>query len=207
MGPLFWVMMFFIVLSLAVVAERLFYYSRITIDSRSFLQGLSNLLRQGKYGEALHEARSLPGPIARVVEAVLSRPHLNRGELRDIAMESSGMEVYRVERNIRVLLVAATVSPLLGILGTMLTLIQFYEQPGMTEGAAVAPQLATTLNQALMHSAMGIALAIPFYLFYMYLAAKARKIVNKVERAGLDTVHIICDNQMRADQEQAKQEQ
>ncbi len=194
MGPLFWVMIFFIVLSLAVMAERLIYFSRISIDSNSFLQGLNNLIRQGKYSEALHEARALPGPIARVVEAVLSRPKLQRSELRDIAMESAAMETYRVERNIRILLVSATITPLLGILGTMLSLMEFYEQPGMTEGAAAAPELAETLYQALMHSTMGIALAIPFYLFYMYLAAKARKVVNKVERAGLETVHIICDN-------------
>ncbi len=194
MGPLFWVMIFFIVLSLAVLAERLIYFSRISIDSTSFLQGLNNLIRQGKYAEALHEAQALPGPIARVVEAVLSRPKLQRSELRDIALESAGMEVYRVERNIRILLVSATITPLLGILGTMLSLMEFYEQPGMTEGAAAAPELAETLYQALMHSTMGIALAIPFYLFYMYLAAKARKVVNKVERAGLETVHIICDN-------------
>ncbi len=194
MGPLFWVMIFFIVLSLAVLAERLIYFSRISIDSTSFLQGLNNLIRQGKYAEALHEAQALPGPIARVVEAVLSRPKLQRSELRDIAMESASMEVYRVERNIRILLVSATITPLLGILGTMLSLMEFYEQPGMTEGAAAAPELAETLYQALMHSTMGIALAIPFYLFYMYLAAKARKVVNKVERAGLETVHIICDN-------------
>ncbi|MFI3243698.1 MAG: MotA/TolQ/ExbB proton channel family protein [Akkermansia sp.] len=194
MGPLFWVMIFFIVLSLAVLAERLVYFSRISIDSTSFLQGLNNLIRQGKYAEALHEAQALPGPIARVVEAVLSRPKLQRSELRDIALESASMEVYRVERNIRILLVSATITPLLGILGTMLSLMEFYEQPGMTEGAAAAPELAETLYQALMHSTMGIALAIPFYLFYMYLAAKARKVVNKVERAGLETVHIICDN-------------
>lgn len=194
MGPLFWVMIFFIVLSLAVLAERLIYFSRISIDSTSFLQGLNNLIRQGKYAEALHEAQALPGPIARVVEAVLSRPKLQRSELRDIAMESAGMEVYRLERNIRILLVSATITPLLGILGTMLSLMEFYEQPGMTEGAAAPPALAETLYQALMQSTMGIALAIPFYLFYMYLAAKARKMVNKVERAGMETVHIICDN-------------
>lgn len=195
MGPLFWVMIFFMTLSLAVVAERLFYYSRISIDSHSFLQGLKNLLKQGKYEEAQHEASELPGPIARVMEAVLSRPKLSRSELRDIAVESANMEVYRIERNIRILLVSATVTPLLGILGTMLALMEFYEQPGMTEGAAAAPELANTLYQALMHSTTGIALAIPLYLFYMYLSAQARKIINMIERAGLETVHIICDNQ------------
>ncbi len=193
MGPIFWLIMLFAVLSLAVVAERLFYFHRVNINSGDFLRGLSSLLRSGQYDEALHEARELPGPMARVVEAVLTRPRLERGELRDIALEAADMEVYRVERNIRTLQACATVMPMLGILGTLLALVAFYEQPGVTDGAAAPPMVASTLQQALMLSATGIALSVPSYLFYMYLAARARRIINKVARAGLECVYIICD--------------
>lgn len=193
MGPMFWLILFFATLALAVLAERLFYFHRININSGEFLRGLSALLRSGQYDECLHEARQLPGPMARVVEAVLSRPRLSRQELREIALEASEVEVYRIERNVRVLLVCATVMPLLGVLGTLLALVSFYEQPGVTDGAAAAPVVAATLQQALLLSAAGIALAIPAYLFYMYLASRARKLINNVERAGLECVHIIAD--------------
>jgi biopolymer transport protein ExbB len=53
-----------------------------------------------------------------------------------------------------------------------------------------------------MLSASGVALAIPCYLFYMYLASRARKLINNVERAGLECVHIIAD--ARDDAEAAK---
>ncbi len=193
MGPMFWLILFFATLALAVLAERLFYFHRININSGDFLRGLSALLRSGQYDECLHEARLLPGPMARVVEAVLSRPRLSRHELREIALEASEVEVYRIERNVRTLLVCATVMPLLGVLGTLLALVHFYEQPGVTDGAAAAPMVAETLQQALLLSASGIALAIPAYLFYMYLASRARKLINGVERAGLECVHIIAD--------------
>ena len=193
MGPMFWLILFFATLALAVLAERLFYFHRININSGDFLRGLSALLRSGQYDECLHEARQLPGPMARVVEAVLRRPRLSRHELREIALEASEVEVYRIERNVRTLLVCATVMPLLGVLGTLLALVHFYEQPGVTDGAAAAPQVAETLQQALLLSASGIALSIPTYLFYMYLASRARKLINSVERAGLECVHIIAD--------------
>lgn len=193
MGPMFWLILFFATLALAVLAERLFYFHRININSGDFLRGLSALLRSGQYDECLHEARQLPGPMARVVEAVLSRPRLSRHELREIALEASEVEVYRIERNVRTLLVCATVMPLLGVLGTLLALVHFYEQPGVTDGAAAAPMVAETLQQALLLSASGIALSIPTYLFYMYLASRARKLINGVERAGLECVHIIAD--------------
>lgn len=193
MGPMFWLILFFATLALAVLAERLFYFHRININSGEFLRGLSALLRSGQYDECLHEARQLPGPMARVVEAVLSRPRLLRHELREIALEASEVEVYRIERNVRTLLVCATVMPLLGVLGTLLALVSFYEQPGVTDGAAAAPVVAATLQQALLLSAAGIALAIPTYIFYMFLASRARKLINQVERAGLECVHIIAD--------------
>lgn len=193
MGPISWLMSLCAVIALAVVAERLFYFHRVNINAEDFLRGLSSLLRSGQYNEALHEVRLLPGPMARVVEAVLSRPKLTRNELRDIALEAAELEVFRVERYIRSLLACTTVLPLLGILGTVLALVNFYEQPGITDGAAAMPEVADALSQALLLSATGIALAIPSYLFYVYLVARARKTINNIERAGLECVHIICD--------------
>lgn len=197
MGPIAWLMLICAVGALAVVAERLFYFHRVNINAEDFLRGLSSLLRSGQYNEALHEVRLLPGPMARVVETVLSRPRLARNELRDIAMEAAGLEVFRVERYIRSLLACTTVLPLLGILGTVLALVNFYDQPGITDGAAAMPEVAETISAALKLSAMGIALAIPCYLFYVYLVARARKTVNNIERAGLECVHIVCDARER----------
>ena len=198
MDPILWLIIFFVVLAFAVIAERLFYFHRVSINSGDFFRGLSALLRSGQYNEALHEARQLPGPMARVVEAVLTRPRLARSELREIALEAAELEVVRVDRNIRTLLVCATVMPLLGLLGTILGLVDFYEQPGIIDGGASMPQVAYALRHALVLSAVGISLAIPIYIFYMYLASRARKIINNIERAGLECVHIICDARLRS---------
>lgn len=206
MGPILWLIVFFAVLAIAVIAERLFYFHRVNINSGDFLRGLSALLRSGQYDEALHEARQLPGPMARVVEAVLTRPKLARSELREIALEAAELEVFRVDRNIRTLLVCATVMPLLGILGTILALADFYQQPGITDGGAAMPQIAFALRQALLLSATGITLSIPAYIFYMYLASRARKIINSVERAGLECVHLICDARVHKALETASKE-
>ncbi|MGN0865103.1 MAG: MotA/TolQ/ExbB proton channel family protein [Akkermansia sp.] len=205
MGPIFWLIIFFAALALAAVAERLFYFHRVNINSGDFLRGLSALLRSGAYDEALHEARRLPGPMARVVESVLPHNRLERAELREIAMEAAELEVYRIERNIRTLVACAVAMPLLGILGTLLTLVRFYEQPGVIDGSAALPAVAATVQQALLLSATGVALAIPTYLFYTYLSARARKIVNNVERAGLECVHIICDLREAAAASEPKQ--
>ena len=207
MGPMFWLILIFAALALAVVAERLFYYHRVSINSGDFLRGLTALIRSGQYAEALHEARQLPGPMARVVESVLARPRLSRQELREIAMGAVELEMYRIERHVRLLQMAATVMPLLGILGTLLALMDFYESPGITDGAAAPPAVAATIQQALLLSAVGLAFAIPAYIFYMYLASRARKIINSVERAGMECAYIISDARMNAAEGANQQEQ
>ncbi len=58
-----------------------------------------------------------------------------------------------------------------------------------------------------MLSASGIAFAIPCYLFYMYLASRARKLINNVERAGLECVHIIADAREEAEAARAAEPQ
>lgn len=192
-GPLFWIMSIFAVYGMAVVIERLFYFHRVRINSGDFLRGLSMLVRKGAYAEAEHEAAQLPGPTARVVESIISRPHLSREDLGDIAQQSVQMEVFKIERNIRGLLVVATVSPLLGLLGTVLALMKYFVQPGVMEGKTPALELTQAMHEALFTSAIGISMAIPAYLFYMYLTARARLVVHEVERAGIETIHVICD--------------
>ena len=115
-GPLFWVLSVLAVYALAVVAERILYFHRIQINTGDFLRGISKLVNAGKTDEARHEASILPGPAARVVSSVLAHAGLRREELRTVAEDSVQMEVFQIEKNIRGLLVVATVSPLVGVL-------------------------------------------------------------------------------------------
>ena len=91
------------------------------------------------------------------------------------------MEVFQIEKNIRGLLVVATVSPLVGVLGTIQGLVGFYSQPGVLEGKP--PSLPE--------------IGIPAYLFYSYLASRSRQIVHSLERAGTEAVCLVCDARQR----------
>ncbi|MEG0143789.1 MAG: MotA/TolQ/ExbB proton channel family protein [Akkermansia sp.] len=192
-GPLFWVLCVFAVYGMAVVAERFLYFHRVRINTGDFLRGLSNLIRKGSFAEARHEASKLPGPIARVVEAVISRPELPNVDLRALAQEAAQLEVFKIEKNIRGLLVVATVAPLLGVLGTIMGLIRFYSQLGIFEGRAPQIGLSQAVFEALLTSALGLVIAIPAYLFYAYMSSRARLVIHEVERAGIEVVYLICD--------------
>jgi len=196
-GPLFWVLSVLAVYALAVVAERILYFYRIQINTGDFLRGISKLVNAGKTDEARHEASILPGPAARVVSSVLAHAGLRREELRTVAEDSVQMEVFQIEKNIRGLLVVATVSPLVGVLGTIQGLVGFYSQPGVLEGKAPSLAMSDAVYQALLSSALGLSIAIPAYLFYSYLASRSRQIVHSLERAGTEAVCLVCDARQR----------
>lgn len=154
-------------------------------------------MNAGSVDEARHEASILPGPGARVVSSVLAHSGLERQELRTVAEDSVQMEVFQIEKNIRGLLVVATVSPLVGVLGTIQGLIGFYSQPGLLEGKAPTLAMSDAVFQALLSSALGLSIAIPAYLFYCYLASRARQVVHSLERAGTEAVCLVCDARQR----------
>src|SRR3954451_25459188 len=111
------------IISIAVFAERLFYFQRATIHGGQFLKGLANLIRRRNFAEALHESAGTSGPVARVIHAAIIRHDGPRRELRDIVQEAAQLEVPKLERFLAVLAAIAFVTPLFGLLGTVADMI------------------------------------------------------------------------------------
>ncbi len=196
-GPLFWVFCVLAAYGLAVVAERILYFHRMQINTGDFLRGISQLVNAGKVEEARHEASILSVPAARVVSGVLAHSRSGREELRAVAEDSVQLEVFQIEKNIRGLLVVATVSPLIGVLGTIQGLVGFYSQPGLLDGKTPSLAMSDAVYQALLSSALGLCIAIPAYLFYAYLSSRSRQMVHSLERAGTEAVCLVCDARQR----------
>lgn len=205
-GPIVWILCAFSIYGLGVVAERLFYFHRVRINSGDLLRGISLLVKKGSYAEALHQVSRAPGPVARVIESALCRPEAGRNELGAVVQESAQLEVFKVEKNVRGLLTVATVAPLLGLLGTLLALMKFYYQTNFSDDRLSGNGLSQAVFEALITSALGLAIAIPAYLFYMFLAARARLVINEIERAGIETVNIISDSKRQEKNHQEEAE-
>src|SRR5256714_14424193 len=91
-GLLMWTILVCSIISIAVFAERLFYFHRAAIHVGEFLQGLANLVQRRNFAEALHECAGTPGPVARVIHAAIIRHDAPRAELREIVQEAGETE-------------------------------------------------------------------------------------------------------------------
>ncbi|WP_052573834.1 MotA/TolQ/ExbB proton channel family protein [Haloferula sp. BvORR071] len=193
-GPILWLQAALAFFGAVFVIERLFFFHRARINVGDLLVGLSNHVRRKAYAEASHEAARAPGPVARVAHSVLLRHSMERPDLRDIAQEAGQLEVPRIEKNLRAILAVSVLAPLTGMLGTVLGLAETFQRMTERSGAAAGTsELASGVLMALVTTAVGLTIAIPAYLFYLYFLGRAKRLFHRIERTGIEMVNMICD--------------
>lgn len=197
-GPLMWLIVLCSVVALAVFLERLLYLHRASIAVGDLLRGLSNILRKGDYAEALQECATTPGPVARVAHAVVLRHDAPRADLKEIAEEAGQLEVPKLERNLPLLATIAYTAPLLGLLGTLLGLLDAFQTIASQSGYATAADIADGVYQSLLTSASSLAVAIPAFVAYSYLSARVNGLIHDIERAAIEIMAILDEKRQPA---------
>lgn len=190
-GPLIILLAACGVVALAIFLERFFFFHRCSIHLAEFMQGIGNQVRKRNLTRALHECSATPGPVPRVVRAGLLRAGAPRDQLKEIVRETAQLEVPRLERYLAILAAIAYVAPLIGILGTLLGLVDSFAAISSVAGFATPADIARGVYQALVTSAVGIAVAIFSFLLYSYLTAYLRTLMQDMERAGIETLNLL----------------
>ena len=198
-GPFAYALALLVFVSLLLIFERIFFFQRVKISVGDLLLGLANHVRKGAFAEALHEAARAPGPTARVAHAILMRKNLPRRDLRDVAKEAGQLEVPRMERNLRALYGIALIAPLVGMLGTVSGLTKTFMEMNKEKGFASAAEMSGGVYESLLTTALGLSIAIPVYLFYLFFYGRVKRMVHRIERTGVEMVNIICDAREQAE--------
>jgi biopolymer transport protein ExbB len=197
-GPAMWVILAVSVVGLAVFLERLIYLHRAQVRVGEFLRGLANLVKSDRYEEARKQCLSTPGPVARVaLSAVLAR-ECPRAELRDIVQEAGQLEVPRLERHLGLLTGLAYTAPLLGLLGTVLGLLEAFYLVSTQGGYATVADISGAVYQSLISAAAGLAVAIPALIGASYLSAQVKDLLHDMERAGIEMVNLLKNRTLPA---------
>ena len=198
-GPFAYALALLAFVSLLLIFERIFFFQRVKISVGDLLLGLANHVRKGAFAEAVHEAARAPGPTARVAHAILMRKNLPRRDLRDVAQEAGQLEVPRMERNLRALYGIALIAPLVGMLGTVSGLTKTFMEMNKEKGFASAAEVSGGVYESLLTTALGLSIAIPVYLFYLFFYGRVKRMVHRIERTGVEMVNIICDAREQAE--------
>jgi biopolymer transport protein ExbB len=155
---------------------------------------LANLLRKKNYAEAVQECAGTPGPVPRVLHAMLVKHDAPRRELRDIAQEAGQLEIPRLERNLALLGTIAYATPLVGLLGTILGLLTAFQQITTHGGYATAAEIAEGVYESLLTSAAALTVAIPAFVAHSYISARVNDVVHDIERASIELLEILQES-------------
>src|SRR6201990_468081 len=126
-GPMLWVILFASAVAIGVFIERMLHCHREQINSAEFLNGVRTVLKRDNVVEALSICDATPGPVARLVKAAILSRDKGRERVRE-ALEKAGLaEVPRLEEKLNLLATIAQLSPLLGLLGTVLGFVKTFQ--------------------------------------------------------------------------------
>jgi len=192
-GPVLWLLLLISALAIAVFVERLVHYHRAQINSTEFLNGIRTVLRRENVVEAISICDATPGPVPRLVKAAILNRDQDRDRVREAIEQAGLVEVPRLEEKLNLLATIAQIAPLLGLLGTVLGLIQVFGQIEQAGLYAQVSQLASGIWRALICAAAGLAVAIPTYAGYNYLVHRVNEIVLDMERAAAEIVNIVTE--------------
>jgi biopolymer transport protein ExbB len=177
-----WVILAFGLVLVILFVERALYLHRGQIRSTAFMSGIKNILAKRRLVEALTVCEETPGPVAAVVKAALLHADEDAEAMRFHVQEAAVVELPTLERRIGAIGAIAQVSPLLGLLGTVLGLITTFS--AFQHDYATASALAKGMWEALFCTAGGLLLAITAHLMLHFLNGRVRAIVRDMEWSG-----------------------
>lgn len=183
-GPVLWVIVISGLVAFGVFIERALHLHRARIKSEDFLKGILNILRRNNISEALTICDETPGPVAYIVKTAILHRQESKEELRGTVHDGSLAEISRMERRLVVIATVAQISPLLGLLGTVLGLVQCLLTMRGQGHLVQSTDIMNGLLPALITTGAGLMVAIPCYVAFNLLVVKIDRIVLDMERAA-----------------------
>lgn len=182
------------IFSLAIILERIFFYISIRPNALSILSQVLDLVRRNKITEAIDVCEKNPFYAANVLKAGLARYQETKDVISEAMENASLYEIPRLERNLNFLSTIAHVSPLMGLLGTVVGLVKcFYiiEQKTVSVGLVNPADLAGGIWEALLTTVGGLCVAIPSYIMYNYFVHKVNLVTLEAERAATELLEVL----------------
>ncbi|MFC1461263.1 MotA/TolQ/ExbB proton channel family protein [Verrucomicrobiota bacterium] len=182
-GGMLWLILASGIVVVVVFVERAFHVHRAKIKTDDFLKGVCNILRRNNIDEAMSICEETPGPVAFMVRAAILHRDQNRDMIERAMNDAALTEIARMERRFAVIATVAQVAPLLGLLGTILGMIQTYLVIQQKAPLVHAGDLAGGIWVALITTAAGLGVAILSYIGYNMLVSKVNAIEIDMERS------------------------
>jgi len=186
------------IVALAIVGERLWALQKKKVIPKHLVAQIWHWHSKGQLGDEQIVQIRKGSPLGRVLAAGLSNMHTSRDVMKESIEEVGRHEVHEMERYLNSLGTVAAITPLLGLLGTVIGMIQVFSVI-TTEGVGNPTVLSGGISQALITTAAGLSVAIPSLMFYRYLRGRVEELVVFMEQEAIKLVEVIHGERKQQD--------
>lgn len=188
-----WIMLPIVVCSIiavAIVAERLWTLRPSRISPPHLLGQVWRWMQDQQMDQAKFQELRAGSPLGQILAAGLANSRHGRDIMKESIQEAGVKVVSELERYLTPLGTIAAITPLLGLLGTVLGMIEIFSA-FMGSGMANAPQLAGGIAKALVTTAAGLFVAIPTLFFHRFLQRRVDQLVVNMEQEAIKLVEVV----------------
>lgn len=181
-------------IGLAIAIERYVFLSLAKASNRKAFDAMLPFIKKGEFETVLKMANASTAPIARIIGAGVERLKVSQ-DREDIsyAMEEGVMETTpRLEKRTGYVATLANIATLMGLLGTIIGLIDAFSAVATAAPSEKAALLSASISVAMNTTAFGLVAAIPLILSHAFLQTKTMEIVDSLEMAGVKFLNLIA---------------
>ncbi len=179
-GPVAWPLLGMAVFGVTIFFERTTFLQKIQINASVFLEGIINLLNKNRSLEALTLCEETRGPVAALVRAALLHRNSSKQEMLEAIQSVAILEIPTLAKRQRLLGTVAGLSPMLGLLGSVLACLDSLQGLGPSS-IAVNVNVISEFSSALLTTALGLSIAMLAYCGKEFLRSRVDSIIRDME--------------------------
>jgi len=184
-----WPIIFASIIALGIIGERMWSLRKSIVVPRDLLPRVLNEYKRSGVTQEMIKKLQQHSPLGRIFAAGLQNETSTREIMKESIEEAGRVVTHNLDRNLTTLGTIAALSPLMGLFGTLVGMIEIF---GSNSPAGSNPaQLAYGISVALYNAAFGILVAIPSMIFYRHFRAKVDALTIEMELQALKLVEIV----------------
>jgi len=186
-GPLMYPILLCSVIAWAIFLDRIIAFYKVKRSTAKLQRQIEDHLMAERTTEAIELCRDQKSPLAKILYVVLKKSGASRSDLKMLADEVGEREAITLERYLGLLGTIANITPLLGLLGTVLGMIEAFKMLAVA-GGANSLALGGGISEALITTAAGLTVAVPTVLLHRYLSSRSQRLVLNLEEATMKII-------------------
>jgi biopolymer transport protein ExbB len=190
------VMLVLAFLSIAAVGLIVYYFLTIKQDiliPQDFQEEVMPMIEGGRYEEAKEVCSGKDNLISGVLLAGLTRIGRDKSVIKEAIQDAGRRKIDDLRQKLSYLADVAAISPMVGLLGTVLGMIQAFNVIAFQTGAVKPILLASGISKAMVTTATGLIIAIPAMIFYSFFKGKVQNFTARLEDVSTELFHLITE--------------